>query len=152
MPKQSVSKPDIFWTPSLETARKIDDDTIKSIESAQYRCGEHGRISSAVTMNRRAGCAPRSSWKCRHFTKVKPRNHREERMSYNRISRARNLLNEAPIKSAEQQATLMLHKTRELLVKQRTMSVNALRANFPNSVLSSPRESAASTNCSSWPK
>jgi hypothetical protein len=28
-----------------------------------------------------------------------------------------------PIKSAEQQATLMLHKTRELLVKQRTMSV-----------------------------
>jgi transposase len=32
-----------------------------------------------------------------------------------------------PVKSAEQQATLMLHKTRELLVKQRTMSVNALR-------------------------
>lgn len=57
-----------------------------------------------------------------------------------------------PIKSAEQQATLMLHKTRELLVKQRTMSVNALQAIFPNSVLSSPRESAASTNCSSWPK
>jgi transposase len=35
-----------------------------------------------------------------------------------------------PIKSAEQQATLMLHKTRELLVKQRTMSVNALRAHL----------------------
>ena len=31
-----------------------------------------------------------------------------------------------PIKSADQQAVLMLHKTRELLVKQRTMSVNAL--------------------------
>ena len=30
-----------------------------------------------------------------------------------------------PIKSADQQAVLMLHKTRELLVKQRTMSVNA---------------------------
>jgi transposase len=30
-----------------------------------------------------------------------------------------------PIKNGEQQATLMLHKTRELLVKQRTMSVNA---------------------------
>nr|WP_249817277.1 IS110 family transposase [Bradyrhizobium sp. 179] len=30
-----------------------------------------------------------------------------------------------PIKSADQQATLMLHKTRELLVKQRTMNVNA---------------------------
>jgi transposase len=35
-----------------------------------------------------------------------------------------------PIKSAEQQATLMLHKTRELLVKQRTMSVNALRSHL----------------------
>ena len=35
-----------------------------------------------------------------------------------------------PIKSEEQQATLMLHKTRELLVKQRTMSVNALRAHL----------------------
>jgi transposase len=33
-----------------------------------------------------------------------------------------------PIKNEQQQATLMLHKTRELLVKQRTMSVNALRA------------------------
>ena len=35
-----------------------------------------------------------------------------------------------PIKSAEQQATLMLHKTRELLIKQRTMSVNALRSHL----------------------
>ncbi len=35
-----------------------------------------------------------------------------------------------PIKGAEQQATLMLHKTRELLVKQRTMSVNALRGHL----------------------
>ena len=35
-----------------------------------------------------------------------------------------------PIKSAEQQATLMLHKTRELLVKQRTMSVNTLRGHL----------------------
>jgi hypothetical protein len=35
-----------------------------------------------------------------------------------------------PIKSAEHQATLMLHKTRELLVKQRTMSVNALRSHL----------------------
>src|SRR5882757_9261144 len=35
-----------------------------------------------------------------------------------------------PVKSAEQQATLMLHKTRELLVKQRTMSVNALRGHL----------------------
>jgi transposase len=35
-----------------------------------------------------------------------------------------------PIKSAEQQATLTLHKTRELLIKQRTMSVNALRGHL----------------------
>jgi transposase len=35
-----------------------------------------------------------------------------------------------PIKSADQQAALMLHKTRELLVKQRTMSVNALRSHL----------------------
>ena len=35
-----------------------------------------------------------------------------------------------PIKNEQQQATLMLHKTRELLVKQRTMSVNALRAHL----------------------
>jgi transposase len=32
-----------------------------------------------------------------------------------------------PVKSEESQATLMLHKTRELLVKQKTMSVNSLR-------------------------
>jgi transposase len=31
------------------------------------------------------------------------------------------------VKNAEQQATLMLHKTRELLIKQQTMCVNALR-------------------------
>ena len=35
-----------------------------------------------------------------------------------------------PIKGAEQQATLVLHKTRELLVKQQTMSVNALRSHL----------------------
>ena len=28
-----------------------------------------------------------------------------------------------PVKSEEQQATLMLHKTRELLIKQRTMGI-----------------------------
>jgi transposase len=35
-----------------------------------------------------------------------------------------------PIKSADQQAVLMLHKTRELLIAQRTMSVNALRGHL----------------------
>jgi len=33
----------------------------------------------------------------------------------------------APIKSADQQAMLMLHRSRELLVKQRTMLINAVR-------------------------
>lgn len=35
-----------------------------------------------------------------------------------------------PVKSADQQAVLMLHKSRELLVKQRTMCVNALRGHL----------------------
>ena len=35
-----------------------------------------------------------------------------------------------PVKSADQQAILMLHKTRELLIGQRTMSVNALRGHL----------------------
>jgi hypothetical protein len=35
---KSVTRPNIFWAPSLETARKIDDeDTVKSIETARYR-------------------------------------------------------------------------------------------------------------------
>jgi hypothetical protein len=37
MSKQ-INKTSIFWAPSLETARKIDDeDTVKSIEAARYR-------------------------------------------------------------------------------------------------------------------
>ena len=35
-----------------------------------------------------------------------------------------------PIKTAEQQAVLMLHRTRDLLVRQRTMLVNALRSHM----------------------
>ncbi len=34
------------------------------------------------------------------------------------------------VKSAEQQSILMLHRTRELLVRQRTMLVNAIRAHM----------------------
>ena len=34
------------------------------------------------------------------------------------------------VKSAEQQGVLMLHRTRELLVRQRTMLVNAIRAHM----------------------
>jgi hypothetical protein len=44
-----------------------------------------------------------------------------------------------PIKSADQQAVLMLHKTRELLVKQRTMAVNALRGHLSEFGLIAPR-------------
>ena len=35
-----------------------------------------------------------------------------------------------PIKTPEQQAVLMLHRTRDLLVRQRTMLVNALRGHM----------------------
>ena len=35
------------------------------------------------------------------------------------------------IMSAEQQGVLMLHRTRDLLVRQRTMLINALRAHHP---------------------
>ena len=35
-----------------------------------------------------------------------------------------------PVKSAEQQSALMLHRTRDLLVRQRTMLVNALRGHM----------------------
>ncbi len=34
------------------------------------------------------------------------------------------------VKSAETQAVLMLHKTRDLLVRQRTMLINAIRAHL----------------------
>jgi hypothetical protein len=35
---RNVSKPQIFWAPALDTARKIDDvDTVTAIESARYR-------------------------------------------------------------------------------------------------------------------
>ena len=35
---RQVSKPQIFWAPALDTARKIDDsDTVTAIESSRYR-------------------------------------------------------------------------------------------------------------------
>ena len=46
---------------------------------------------------------------------------------------ARPAMRFVPVKSAASQATLMLHKTRELLIKQRTMSVNACVVIFRNS-------------------
>ena len=44
-----------------------------------------------------------------------------------------------PVKSADQQAVLMLHKTRELLIGQRTMSVNALRGHLAEFGLVAPK-------------
>jgi hypothetical protein len=38
-----------------------------------------------------------------------------------------------PVKSADQQAVLMLHRTRALLIWQQTMLANAFRAHLPNS-------------------
>ena len=43
---------------------------------------------------------------------------------------ARPTMRFVPIKTAEQQAVLMLHHVRDLLVRQRTMLVNALRGHM----------------------
>lgn len=40
----------------------------------------------------------------------------------------------APVKTAEQQAALMIHRARDLLVRQRTMLINALRGHLPGRV------------------
>ena len=55
-----------------------------------------------------------------------------------------------PVKSADDQAVLMLHKSRELLIKQRTMSVNNCAGIWPSSVWSSPKALAGSMNCWRW--
>ncbi len=44
-----------------------------------------------------------------------------------------------PVKGAEQQAVLVLHRTRELLIRQRTMLVNALRAHLAEFGIVAPR-------------
>jgi len=44
-----------------------------------------------------------------------------------------------PVKSADQQATLMLHKARDQMVKQRTMDVNALRGHLAEFGLVAPK-------------
>jgi hypothetical protein len=43
-----------------------------------------------------------------------------------------------PVKDAEQQAVLMLHRARSLLVRQRTMLINALRAHLAEFGIVSP--------------
>ena len=44
-----------------------------------------------------------------------------------------------PIKSAERQGVLVLHRTRELLVRQRTMMINAIRGHCAESGLIAPQ-------------
>src|SRR6202023_2580488 len=74
---RQVSKPNIFWAPSLETARKIDDeDTVKSIETARYRFA-----ASLADLERcydeQAGSAPRSSRKLRRSTRAARRRNEQ---------------------------------------------------------------------------
>ena len=44
-----------------------------------------------------------------------------------------------PVKSEEQQAILVLHRSRDLLMRQRTMILNAIRAQFAEFGVSRPR-------------
>ena len=46
-----------------------------------------------------------------------------------------------PIKSVEQQAALALHRTRDLLVRQRTQLINMIRDSWPSSASPSPKVS-----------
>ena len=46
------------------------------------------------------------------------------------VKRTRPSMRFVPVKSVDQQAVLMLHRGRALLVRQRTMLVNALRAHM----------------------
>ena len=55
-----------------------------------------------------------------------------------------------PVKSAEQQAVLMLHRTRELLVRQRTMLVNALRGHMAELGTYPPTTSTMSAAWRTW--
>jgi len=61
---------------------------------------------------------------------------------------ARPTMRFVPIKTPEQQAVLMLHRTRALFVRQRTALINALRAHLAESALL--RGSVATGWRSSW--
>ena len=51
-----------------------------------------------------------------------------------------------PVRSVEQQATTVIHKVREMLVKQRTMITNSLRGLLAEFGVTSPRARAMSAN------
>jgi transposase len=57
-----------------------------------------------------------------------------------------------PIKSAEQQSILMLHRTRDLFVRQRTMLVNSLRGSLPSLAWLRHKAFGASPNSRRWPR
>jgi transposase len=52
-----------------------------------------------------------------------------------------------PVKTEEHQSALMLHRSRDLLVRQRTMLINALRGDIWLSSASSLRKGAATSLC-----
>jgi transposase len=54
---------------------------------------------------------------------------------------ARPTMRFAGVKSAEQQSALLLHRSRELLVRQRTMLINALRAHCAEFGVTAPQAS-----------
>ena len=51
-----------------------------------------------------------------------------------------------PIKDVEQQSVLMLHRARALLIRQRTMLINAMRGHWPSSGSSRRKDCATSNN------
>ncbi len=57
-----------------------------------------------------------------------------------------------PVKSAERQAALLDHKTREFLVRQRTQVINAIRAHLAEFGIVVPKASIISTACSPPPR
>jgi transposase len=83
----------------------------------------HGRW--ACSLNRRAWRLPRS--RRRHQVARCPPSQNAEAICE---AVTRPTMRFVTIKTEEQQVTLMLHKTRDLLVRQRTMLTNALRAHL----------------------
>jgi len=52
-----------------------------------------------------------------------------------------------PIKSEQQQSGLMLHRSRQLLVRQRATIANAIRSHMRSSASSRPRGATAGPSC-----
>jgi len=87
---------------------------------------------SAFLGARAQGDGPRSAADAAAYTKPYVKRGKNDTVDAEAICEAvsRPGMRFVPLKSAEQQATLMLHKTRKLLVKQQTMCINALRGHL----------------------